>query len=302
MGTITHQILESGVPPYEAEEERGVLRHVLIRESRLTGEMLVTLVCARRPRDAPDLADAIMQNLSLVVGVHMHINSDPSNAIFNAEEGAIRTVTLTGRPTIDDEIAGVRLRFGPTDFFQVNPSTAELIVNDVMDLTADLADRPVVDLYCGVGTFSLPMAKRHPWVGGIEYSAGAVERAKANAQLLKLKAEFIAGPVAEKVPQWASRVSDSAPVVVLDPARRGLEEEAFDPIESLNPARMLYVSCNPAALARDLAEWTKRGWTVDEVRAYDMFPQTAHLEMLAVLSPPVAPVAKSGGPRRRIVR
>jgi 23S rRNA (uracil1939-C5)-methyltransferase len=129
-----------------------------------------------------------------------------------------------------------------------------------------------------------------------------VERAKTNAQLLKVKAEFLAGPVAEMVPQWASRVSDSAPVVVLDPARKGLEEEAFDPIESLKPARIMYVSCNPAALARDLAEWVRRGWTVDALRAYDMFPQTAHLEMLAVLSPAVAPVAKKDGPRRRIVR
>jgi len=302
MGSVTHHIIESGLPPYDTKEEKGILRHVLIRESRLTGEMLVTLVCARRPRDIKDLADEIIQNLSLVVGVHMHINSEPGNAIFNTEDGAIRTVTINGSPTIDDSIAGVKMRFGPTDFFQVNPSTAEVIVADVMELTADLADRPVVDLYCGVGTFALPMAQRHPWVGGIEYSAGAVERAKTNAQLLKVKAEFLAGPVAEMVPQWASRVRDSAPVVVLDPARKGLEEEAFDPIESLKPARIMYVSCNPAALARDLAEWVRRGWTVDALRAYDMFPQTAHLEMLAVLSPAVAPVAKKDGPRRRIVR
>ena len=91
-------------------------------------------------------------------------------------------------------------------------------------------------------------------------------------------------------------------MVVLDPARKGIEEEAFDPIESLRPARMFYVSCNPAALARDLAEWTRRGWTVDTLRAYDMFPQTAHLEMLAVLSPAQAPTRERGGPRRRIVR
>jgi 23S rRNA (uracil1939-C5)-methyltransferase len=302
MGTVTHQILENGIPPYDTKEDTGVLRHVIIRESRLTSEMLVTLVCARRPRDIADLAEEIIQSLSMVVGVHMHINSEPGNAIFNAEDGAVRTVTITGKATIDDEIAGVRMRFGPTDFFQANPATAEVIVRDVLELSADLADRPVIDLYCGVGTFALPMAGRHPWVGGIEYSAGAVDRAKANAQLLKVRAEFLAGPVAEMVPQWASRVSDSAPVVVLDPARKGIEAEAFDPIESLKAARMFYVSCNPAALARDLAEWIKRGWTVDTLRAYDMFPQTSHLEMLAVLSPPIAPVAKKGGPRRRIVR
>lgn len=302
MSSVTHHIIENGMPPYEEATDRGVLRHVLIRESRLTGEMLVTLVCARRPRDAKELADTIAQNLSSVVGVHLHINSYEGNAIFHVEEGEIGTVTLTGKATLDDEIAGTRLRFGPADFFQVNPSTAEAIVADVMKLTEDLADRPVVDLYCGVGTFSIPMAKRHPWVGGIEFSVGAVARARANAQLQKVSAEFIAGAVADQIPQWAKRLQRSAPVVVLDPARKGIEADAFDPIESLNPARIVYVSCNPAALARDLAEWIRRGWSVSEVRAYDMFPQTAHLEMLAVLSPPTAPVAKSGGPRRRIVR
>ena len=130
----------------------------------------------------------------------------------------------------------------------------------------------------------------------------AVERAKANAAMAKVSAEFFAGPVAERAVDLASRVADSAPLVILDPARKGIEEEAFDPIEGLKPARMIYVSCNPAALARDLAEWVRRGWTVDTVRAYDMFPQTAHLEMLAVLSPAEAPAAKKGGPRRRIVR
>ncbi|MEC8192674.1 MAG: 23S rRNA (uracil(1939)-C(5))-methyltransferase RlmD [Myxococcota bacterium] len=302
MGSVTHHIIEHGVPPYEEATDRGVLRHVLMRQSRLTGEILVTLVCARRPRDAKDLADAIAQNVATVAGVHLHINSHPGNAIFHVEDGEIGSVSLTGRATLDDEIAGTRLRFGPTDFFQVNPSTAERIVADAMALTADLADRPVVDLYCGVGTFALPFAKRHPWVGGIEFSVGAIARAQANARLLKLPAEFLAGSVAETIPQWVGRVRDAAPVVVLDPARKGLEPEAFDPIASLQPARMVYISCNPAALARDLAEWVRRGWSVGEVRAYDMFPQTAHLEMLAVLSPPTAPVAKSGGPRRRIVR
>jgi len=302
MGTITHHLLESGMPPYDEKEDKGVLRHVIIRESRLTGKMLVTIICARRPRDAKDVGDAIAQGLSTVAGVHLHINSYPGNNIFHVEEGRIGTVNLTGESTIEDEIAGVRMRFGPADFFQANPGTASLIVEDVLALSADMADRPVVDLYSGVGTFSLPIAKRNPWVGGIEFAVAAVERAKANAAMAKVSAEFFAGPVAERAVDLASRVADSAPLVILDPARKGIEEEAFDPIEGLKPARMIYVSCNPAALARDLAEWVRRGWTVDTVRAYDMFPQTAHLEMLAVLSPAEAPAAKKGGPRRRIVR
>jgi 23S rRNA (uracil1939-C5)-methyltransferase len=302
MGTITHYVLESGMPPYDEKEETGVLRHVIIRQSRLTGKMLVTLVCARRPRDAKDLGDAIASGLATVGGVHLHINSYPGNNIFHVEEGRIGTVNLCGESTLEDEIAGVRMRFGPADFFQANPGTASLIVEDVLELSADLADRPVVDLYSGVGTFSLPIAKRNPWVGGIEFAVAAVERAKANAAMAKVPAEFFAGTVAEVAGDLATRVADSAPLVVLDPSRKGIEEDAFDAIEGLKPARMMYVSCNPAALARDLAEWVKRGWTVDHLRAYDMFPQTAHLEMLAVLSPAQAPIVKKGGPRRRIAR
>ena len=302
MGTVTHHILESGIPPYDEKEDKGVLRHVIIRESRSTGKMLVTIVCARRPRDAKDVADEIAQSLSTVAGVHLHINAYPGNNIFHVEEGRIGTVNLTGESTIEDEIAGVRMHFGPSDFFQANPGTASLIVEDVMSLSADLADRPVVDLYSGVGTFSLPLASRNPGSAVLSIAVAAVERARANAARVKVPAEFYAGAVAERAADVAERVASAAPMVVLDPARKGIEEEAFDPIESLRPARLFYVSCNPAALARDLAEWTRRGWTVDTIRAYDMFPQTAHLEMLAVLSPANAPKVERGGPRRRIVR
>jgi 23S rRNA (uracil1939-C5)-methyltransferase len=232
----------------------------------------------------------------------MHINEVPGNAIFNADEYGIRTTPLVGKRTIEDEIAGVRMQIGAADFFQANPGTAELIVKDVLELTADMRERPVVDLFCGVGTFTLPLATVHPWVGGIEVVHGAVERGRESARSLRLPVEFTVGPVAEKLPELASRLKASAPVVVLDPSRRGLSPEAYDPIEALNPARLLYVSCNPAALARDLRIWIDKGWAVDEIRAYDMFPQTAHLEMLAVLSPPSVPVPTTGGPRRRIVR
>ena len=302
MSTITHHVLDLEVYPYDEAEEKGVLRHVVVRQSRLTGEMLVTLVVARRSKILNDLADRIAESLAPVAGVHMHINEVPGNAIFNSDENGIRTTPLVGKRTIEDEIAGVRMQIGAADFFQANPGTAELIVNDVLELTADMRERPVVDLFCGVGTFTLPLAKVHPWVGGIEVVHGAVERGRESARSLRLPVEFTVGPVAEKLPEMASRLRDAAPIVVLDPSRKGLSEEAFEPIENLNPARLLYVSCNPASLARDLRIWLDKGWSVDEIRAYDMFPQTAHLELLAVLSPPAAPIPTTGGPRRRIVR
>jgi len=302
MGTITHHVVELDIEPWDEQTERGVLRHVVVRQSRLTKQLMVTLVVGRRPKVLHDLAMGIAQSIPEVAGVHLHVNGEPGNAIFNVQEGAIRTRPLEGSRTIDEEMGGVRMKVGPGDFFQANPAMANRIVQDVVDLAADLRDRPVVDLYSGVGAIALPLAKHHPWVGGIEVSGGAVDRARESAAAARITAEFLAGTVEERLPEFITRVKDSAPVVILDPARRGLEPEVFDPIEALQPARMIYVSCNPASLVRDLAEWTKRGWSVSELRAYDMFPQTGHVEMLAVLNPPQAPVAKKGGPRRRIVR
>ena len=302
MGTITHHVVGLDIEPWDEQTERGVLRHVVVRQSRLTNELMVTLVVGRRPKILNDLAMSIAQSMPEVVGVHIHVNGEPGNAIYHVQDGVIHTRPLEGKRTIEDEIAGVRMRVGPGDFFQANPAMANRIVDDVLSLTADLRDRPVVDLYSGVGAIALPLAKHHPWVGGIEVSGGAIERARESAAAARLSAEFLAGTVEERLPDMVDRVKDSAPVVILDPARRGLEPEVFDPIESLNPTRMVYVSCNPASLARDLAEWIKRGWTVGDLRAYDMFPQTGHVEMLAVLNPPQVPVPKKGGPRRRIVR
>jgi len=302
MGTITHHVVDRDIEPWDEQTERGVLRHVVVRQSRLTDQLMVTLVVGRRPKVLNDLAMDIAQSIPEVVGVHLHVNGEPGNAIFNVRDGVIHTRPLEGKRTIEDEIGGVRMRVGPGDFFQANPAMANRIVDDVVALTADLRDRPVVDLYSGVGAIALPLAKHHPWVGGIEVSGGAVDRARESAATARLSAEFLAGTVEERLPEFISRVKDSAPVVILDPARRGLEPEVFDPIEALRAARMIYVSCNPASLARDLAEWIKRGWTVGDLRAYDMFPQTGHVEMLAVLNPPENPVPKKGGPRRRIVR
>ena len=302
MGAIAHHVVKRDIEPWDEQTERGVLRHVVVRQSRLTNELMVTLVVGRRPKILHDLAMDIAHGIAEVAGVHLHVNSEPGNAIFHVRDGVIHTRPLEGKRTIEDEIGGVRLRVGPGDFFQANPAMANRIVDDVLSLSADLRDRPVVDLYSGVGAIALPLAQQHPWVGGIEVSGGAVDRARESAAAARLSAEFLAGTVAERLPDFVDRVKDAAPVVILDPARRGLEPEVFDPIESLQPARMIYVSCNPVSLARDLAEWIKRGWTVGDVRAYDMFPQTGHVEMLAVLHPPQAPVPKKGGPRRRIVR
>lgn len=302
MGVAAHHIHMLKIWPWEPE--RGILRHVLLRQSRATGEVLVTLVAGRDHRILRELAEGIATQVSAVASVHLHLNDDPGNAILRIDPESERPpfLCLRGKETIEEELAGVRLMVGPGDFFQANPGTADLLVRDALAAVADLSDRPAVDLYCGVGAFALPLAQQHGFALGVELGAGAVARAEANARRLHLPAEFSAGPVAELLPAVARRVAGRGPVVLVDPARHGLEPEVARGILALEPSRLLYVSCNPRALAIDLRRFLGEGWRIRRLRAYDMFPQTSHVELLAELEPPVVPTVEGRAPQRRIAR
>lgn len=311
MTVVSHHFIALDVFPYDEEDGSGTLRHVVMRQSRATGQVLVTLVVTRIDKRVRELADAIIQGHGAVAGVAAHINDQRTNAIYatpepreDDEKATYNTgfKRIAGAPVIEEKLHGVRLRIGPGDFYQANPAVADVIAADLLELLEPWAERPVADLYCGVGGFTLVLAKRHGWAFGAEAVPGAVRRAVENAQLNHISAEFDVGRVAELLPALKTRLGDRAPVVMLDPARRGLEPGVVDGVVDLKPSAVAYLSCNPLAMARDLVAFRKAGWNVETVRAYDMFPQTTHLEMLALLTPPEAPVPARRAPRRRIVR
>jgi 23S rRNA (uracil1939-C5)-methyltransferase len=187
----------------------------------------------------------------------------------------------------------MKLGIGAGDFFQANPAVANLMCKELLQALDGHRERPVLDLYCGVGTFTMALAAQHGWALGIELIQGAIQRARSNAGRNHVPAEFVAGEVAEVLPEVLLRVEGKAPIIVLNPARKGLEAE---------PMRVAYFSCNPQALSRDLFEFVDRGWKIETIKAFDMFPQTAHIELMAVLSPAKDPTPKGRAPRRRIVR
>lgn len=303
MKIAAHHIIDLKLYPYEPEIDRGLLRHLVIRQSRSSGEILITVVASKKLPILWELAERLSGNLSGVVGVHLHVNSEPGNAIFDRDaDGVTETIPMRGKDAIEEVLDGLRLRVGPADFYQTNPAMAEVLVKDVVSAFAEDAERPAVDLYCGVGGITLALARSQGWAFGVEGVESAVERAKENATLNKLAAEFASGNVVELLPDLAKRLQGTGPVVCVDPARRGLEPEVAAGIRALEPARLAYVSCNPRALARDLAEFVAAGWSIDDVRAYDMFPQTSHAELLARLSPPAPPAAARRPPRRKVVR
>jgi 23S rRNA (uracil1939-C5)-methyltransferase len=282
--------------------DRGVLRHIVLRQSRASGKMILTLVAGRRPKVLNELAERIEAQIPEVDGVHLHLNTEIGNSIFQVTEDGIGSRCMAGTSTIEEELGGVRLNIGSGDFFQANPSVADLMVRDVVELVSDERDRPIVDLYCGVGAFTLALAKEHGWGIGIDVVASAVRRAQQNAQKNRISAEFVAGPVEERIADIAVRVAGAAPVVVMDPARRGVEPSVIDAVTELKPSRLIYVSCNATTLARDLVGFVAKGWAIEGMKAYDMFPQTAHLELVVDLRPAVRPQPARSGPRRRKVR
>lgn len=302
MTLIAHHVLDLDIRPYDPITDEGVLRAIVIRGSRTTGDILVTLVAGRRIRALHELAERLMREPSQIQGIALHLNDDEGNAIFRYDEEEDRVLykLLEGRPWIEETLNGVTYRIGPGDFFQTNPGLAERLYADVVERLELEPEVPVVDLYCGVGGFALQAARHTGWALGIEEGAGAIDAAREAAKANGLTAEFLSGRVDELMPQVARRLAASRPVVIVNPARRGLEEGVIDGITTVRPRRIAYISCNPRALARDLAAFREQGMQATSVVLYDMFPNTAHVECVAVLEGASADDARRA-PRRKVV-
>ena len=316
------EILSRDVWAYGTDDKHpdSGLRYVVLRQTSTDNpQVQICFVVGRYSSLYRELADSVMRQYHEVVSVSVHINRSQGNAIFLSEISKPETytsvhgeereesfpngsfATLTGLEHIEDEIGVFRYRIGAGDFFQANSDIALCLQQAVVEESKEFPGQAMVDLYCGVGLFTIPLAKEHGWAMGIEAGTGAVERAKDNARINKVSAEFLTGDVCASLELIKKRLGGRPPVVVVDPARRGLEPGVIDALVTLNPLKLIYVSCGPKSLAHDLKYFIGLGWTVRSVQAFDMFPQTAHVETIAVLIPPnSAPISKRG-PRRRIL-
>jgi 23S rRNA (uracil1939-C5)-methyltransferase len=244
----------------------GLLRHVVVRRSRSHGTVLATLVARR---DTPELR-RVAATLP-ADGVFLHLNDRPGDAIFAADAPTERILGVDG---LDEHVDGVVFGVGPTDFFQTNPATAAR-------LWADLPrpdGRPLLDLYCGVGAVALQLGRTASAVMGIEASPAAVARARQNADRNGIAARFEAAAVGDELP-----AAFAGGLVVVNPPRSGLAPGVTERLLALAPSELVYVSCDPRTLARDLARLVAGGLRVRRITPYDMFPQTVHVETVAVL-------------------
>lgn len=303
MNSVAHFVIEHNLQPYNPTTEEGILRSVVLRASRTTGEVMVTLIAGQRERKLLDFAEELAQNAVEIAGIWLHVNPDPGNAIFTrAPSGDIVIRRLVGNPIITEQIGDITYDIGPGDFFQTNPSTAKILYDRALERLELTKESAFLDLYCGVGGLALQAAKTAGWVLGVEEADGAVQRARDAARKNNLSIDFISERVIWAVEDIKKRMNGLVPVISVNPARRGLEEGVVDAIVALNPSKVAYISCNPRAMAEDLCKFVEHGFEIGDVEVFEMFPNTAHMECLVVLTNPKAGESKRRVPKRRVAR
>ena len=277
---LKKKILELGIAPYDERDDSGDLRYLDFRFSAARQELSVTLVTRRAtlPRGA-ELARALIRRFSFVTGVIQNINEQRGNVIWGE---SFRV--LGGRDTIMERIGELKLVFPPGVFSQANPFTARRIYETVRQLAALTGAETVLDLYCGVGPISLYLSSAARQIWAVDDNEGSINTAKQNARRNgRGNCRFIAGDVAATATQLKGQLP-RIDLAVLNPPRKGVQPKALEAIVNLQSPKLIYVSCEPKTLARDLASLVDVGYRVAQVRLFDMFPQTDQVESVAVLT------------------
>lgn len=274
---------EHQISAYQEKTHSGLVRHILIRTAKATGQVMLCLVInGRKLPHAEELVKRLLNSDLNISSICLNINQDKTNRILGDD-----TVLLYGQGYIEDRIGNIRYQISPLSFYQVNPEQTKRLYETVLEY-ADLQGNEVVwDLYCGIGTISLYLSEKADRVYGVEIVPQAIENANANARLNHISnVEFYVGAAEDVVPQkyQESGAALKADVVVLDPPRKGCDGKLLETVVRMQPERIVYVSCDPATLARDLKYLCGEGYELKRVRGCDMFGMSYHVETVCLLS------------------
>ncbi len=271
---------QAGVSAYDEVTHKGLVRHVYIREGAVSGQLMVCLVCTNgKIPAAAALVDAVRAAAPKLTSLVVNINPARTNVILG--DGGY---TLWGEDAIEDILCGLRFRLSPHSFYQVNHAQTERLYALAARAAGLTGEETLLDLYCGTGTIGLSMASRAGQVIGVEVVCAAVEDARRNAEVNGIaNARFVCADAAVAAKQLA-REGVRPDVVVLDPPRKGCDTALIDTVVEMAPLRVVYVSCDPATLARDLKQFAARGYRTQSVQPVDMFPRTAHCECVCLLT------------------
>lgn len=274
---VKSYITENPVTVYNEETKKGLVRHIYIRRGRKTGEIMLCLVIngdtlPRKER----LIEKVLSVGENVTSIVLNKNKQDTNVVLGSE-----CVTIYGKDYIEDELLSLTFRISPLSFYQVNPEGTELLYGKAKEFANLKQGDTVLDLYCGAGTIGLTMADKAERIIGVEIIPEAIENAKENARLNGIEnARFIC----DDAKGAAKTLYDEGirpDVVILDPPRKGCSEDVIETVVNMAPKRVVYVSCDPATLARDCKIFESKGYKVTELCAVDMFPRTMHTESVA---------------------
>lgn len=272
-------IAELGITTYNERTGQGVMRHVLGRVGTASGEVMVVLVTATDVLPQHDqIISMLCSRIPGLTSIIQNVNNKRTNVILGE-----KTRKLWGQETITDRLGEFTFNISARSFFQVNTAQAEVLYNKAVEYTGLSGQETVIDAYCGTGTITLFLARRAAKVYGIEIVEPAIRDARLNAQNNQVgNVEFMVGDAVEIMPRMLEN-GIRPDVIVVDPPRAGCERHVLETFVKMAPERIVYVSCNPASLARDLAVLAEYQYVVREIQPVDMFPQTYHVETVSLI-------------------
>jgi len=280
---IRKWILKNNIKPYIVDGQyspEGMLRHIMVRKGFKTNEVMVVLVTTtEKLPHKEEIILELTQSIPEIKSIMLNINAKPTNVILGE-----KSLVLYGTDHISDYIGDFKFNISPLSFFQVNPVQTEILYAKALEFAGLTGNETVFDAYCGTGTISLFLSQKAKKLYGVEIVPQAIENAIHNAKENNVKnVEFHVGEAEKIIPEMISQ-GIKAEVVVVDPPRKGCDKALLEAIAEMSPERIVYVSCDPSTLARDLKILEEMNYETKEVQPVDMFPQTAHIEDVALIA------------------
>ncbi len=277
---IRNFLNEFQISLYDEETHQGLVRHILTRIGKNSGEIMVCIVINGKKLPHSDILVKRLKNIDGIVSIVLNVNKEKTNVILGS-----KIISLWGKDTITDSIDGIQFEISPLSFYQVNPIQTEVLYKKALELADLTGEETVLDLYCGIGTISLFFARKAKKVFGVEIVPEAIADARKNAERNNItNVEFRVGAAEEVIPRLYDENGMKADIVVVDPPRKGCDEKLLQTILKMQPKKIVYVSCNPATLARDLKILADGGYAAREVQPVDQFCHSTHVEVVCLLS------------------
>lgn len=272
-------LISKNISIYNEVTRKGLFRHLYLRLAEKTNELMITLVInGKEFPHSDELTEAFKAELPELKSVIINTNTDDTNVVLGK-----KNKTIYGDDYITDILCGLKFKISPQSFYQVNRKGAELLYSKAAEYADLKGDEVLLDLYCGTGTIGLSMAHKAKKLVGVEIVPKAIEDAKENAKSNDIEnARFICGDAA-KAAETLKSEGLTPDVIIIDPPRKGCDKSLIETISQMNPKRVVYVSCDPATLARDLAVFAELGFKAHEATPVDMFPRTSHVECVTWL-------------------